>query len=458
MLVLDADKTLTAIDTGTLFWETWQISRGSSGNGKTCPLRRLFGSPLGYTYGAFRQASFLYEEATDYEQFDAICHHVASKVAIRPELEALVRRATTEAHAGVVIVTCGLRLIWDKVLQKAGLADKVKVIGAGRVSDPQAIVVTAEVKAAIVRRLREKHHLHVTAMGDSVLDVPMLKAADEAVVVVGEEATRSHSLKTALDTAEHEAFQCRQWLFPANSSPFLNVERFPVVKADDPAFIDSIFRRHPPSGNFDLQIAADNAAKLLMTPTRDARIAGPALREAHARVGWYLAMTFNTRALGTQEYGIPHVQGHMTAGHQLISEELTLIVPLMRGGEAMAFGVNDAFPKTGMVHAKNPEDLRGEHLQGRKSVILVDSVINSGKSMALFVRHVRALAPEARIVIVAGVVQKGALTEGEYAMQTLASESERGVTLVALRVSDNKFTGRGGTDTGHRLFNTTYLP
>ena len=31
------------------------------------------------------------------------------------------------------------------------------------------------------------------------------------------------------------------------------------------------------------------------------------------------------------------------------------------------------------------------------------------------------------------------------------------VVLVTLRVSKNKYTGTGGTDTGHRLFNSTHL-
>jgi hypothetical protein len=31
------------------------------------------------------------------------------------------------------------------------------------------------------------------------------------------------------------------------------------------------------------------------------------------------------------------------------------------------------------------------------------------------------------------------------------------VSLVALRISKNKYTGTGGTDTGHRLFNSTHL-
>ena len=32
------------------------------------------------------------------------------------------------------------------------------------------------------------------------------------------------------------------------------------------------------------------------------------------------------------------------------------------------------------------------------------------------------------------------------------------ITLVALRLADNKYIGSGGTDTGNRLFNTTRLP
>jgi uracil phosphoribosyltransferase len=35
---------------------------------------------------------------------------------------------------------------------------------------------------------------------------------------------------------------------------------------------------------------------------------------------------------------------HNRVGYRLLHEEATLIVPLMRGGEPMAFGVNEAFP------------------------------------------------------------------------------------------------------------------
>jgi hypothetical protein len=67
----------------------------------------------------------------------------------------------------------------------------------------------------------------------------------------------------------------------------------------------------------------------------------------------------------------------------------------------------------------------------------------------------RALHPALRVVVVAGVVQAGAVESGSALM--LALEKDRNLSVVALRVSGNKYKGKGGTDTGHRLFNTTML-
>lgn len=83
--------------------------------------------------------------------------------------------------------------------------------------------------------------------------------------------------------------------------------------------------------------------------------------------------------------------------------------------------------------------------KGRSRGHLVDSVINSGRSMLNLASHVRLLASDARITIVAGVVQKKFFTGLRL--------DERRELLVALRVSENKFSGSQGTDTGNRLFN-----
>ena len=58
-----------------------------------------------------------------------------------------------------------------------------------------------------------------------------------------------------------------------------------------------------------------------------------------------------------------------------------------------------------------------------------------------------ALGP-AQVVVVCLVMQEEA--------QALALEFPL-VRFIAMRVSQNKFKGLGGTDTGHRLFNTTCL-
>ena len=191
-----------------------------------------------------------------------------------------------------------------------------------------------------------------------------------------------------------------------------------------------------------------------MTPMRDANVAGPALRAAHRQAGWYLATEFVTEAVGVEEIIIPHVQGHPTTGYRLRHERQTLIVPLMRGGESMAFGINDAVPLAMFLHAHEPHDVEHCHLHGRLTVVLVDSVINSGKSIAEFIQRMRDLHATIRIVVVASVIQGQAVSSSPL---TQAARLGR-LTVIGLRLSDNKFTGKATTDSGNRLFNTVHLP
>ncbi|KAK1995252.1 uracil phosphoribosyltransferase [Colletotrichum falcatum] len=443
MVVLDADRTLCALDTGTLFWEK---ARGKRPSKEECPLKALFGSRLGYSYSAFRQAAFLYEETSC--DFDSLCSEVASAVAMHPEFLALIRALEREPSTGAVVVTCGIRRVWEKILDREGLSQSVNVIGGGRVAD--GYVVDPLAKAAVVSRLRDRHGLHVWAFGDSPMDLPMLKLADQAVVVVGERQTRSRSMDAALLTAmDEDSLRARQALVPASSTPRLDLVKLPLVDITSQSFIKSVTGRR----RFRVVHATvKNAAKLLMTPTRDAAVAGPSLRAAHHQVGRYLATEFLTSVLGVEEYAIAHVQGRTTDGYRLVDENRTAVVALMRGGEPMALGVSEAFPRAMFLHAGGPGDLTPENTAGMKTVVLVDSVINSGKTIVEFVRRIRELDTVERIVVVAGVVQDRAVSD---VLEPLASAAD--LSVVALRLSEKKFTGRGGTDTGNRLFNTTQL-
>ena len=451
VLVLDADRTLAAVDTGILFW---QKLSGSQPAEKSCPLKTLFSSSLGYSYTAFRQATLLYEEAADDAEFESICQEVASAVIMYPEFVTLLKLVAKEHHIGAVIVSCGLRRVWEKVLEREGLSKWIKVIGGGRVAD--GVVVTAAVKAALVARLQNIHQAYVWAFGDSPLDLQMLSMADQAIVVVGDEKTRSGTMDLDLfNIIRDGGLRARQVVLPSNSMPRLNCDMLPRISLTDQEFVESILRHRRQRAGIAVHHATErNGAKLLMTAMRDADIRGPALRESHRRVGQYLATELLSGVVGIEEYPILHVQGHHTSGFRLLHERKTTIVALMRGGEPMAFGVNDIFPLAMFVHASRPEDIKLHHLQGQSSVVLVDSVVNNGTTVAQFEHHVRSLNPNIRVVVVAGVVQAASVCEGSPIFGLVRRTK---LDVIALRMSQNKFTGSGTTDTGNRLFHTTHV-
>ncbi|WJG35273.1 uncharacterized protein FOBCDRAFT_239639 [Fusarium oxysporum Fo47] len=196
------------------------------------------------------------------------------------------------------------------------------------------------------------------------------------------------------------------------------------------------------------------ASNILMSPMRSAAVSGPMLRAANANVGRYLATEYVSKLIGLEEFTISHVQGHQTTGHRLRNEAKTSIIAFMRGGEPMAFGISDVFPQAMFVHASSADDVKKHHVQGQLNVILVDSVIKSGKSVIELIKRVVRLEPNISITVVAGVVQTEAIAEGHLFAKVMR---RHGAGLIALRISENKFTGTKTTDTGNRLFNTTRL-
>lgn len=443
ILVLDADKTIAAEDTGKLFWKI--ISDARSSEAEAAILAGLFGGHLGYSYTAFRQATLLYEETANDWQFEGLCKDVAEKVTLHPEFLALLRKTAEQKHVSALLLTSGLRRVWEIVLERNNLSKTVTVIGGGRIAD--GIVVTKAIKGDLVLNLRNNLGMYVWAFGDSPIDLRMLAGADEAIIVVGEERTRSKSMEQELNIA----ISSGQVLLPNTVSPRLDTSKLPVVNITTDDFLKSVLRRRSPR----ILLASDRtSAKLLMTPTRNAAIGGPALRKAHRRIGWYLATEFVSNAIGLEEYTLPHVLGRATIGYRLAHEPETLIIALMRGGEPMAMGVSEAFPQAMVVHAKHPEEIKRENLQKAHTLILVDSVVNTGKSVVEFVEYIRREYSMILILVLANVVQDQSVIHGAFA-RVLVEDSR--VNLVALRLSTTSFVGSGSTDTGNRLFNTTHL-
>ncbi|RDH26546.1 uracil phosphoribosyltransferase-domain-containing protein [Aspergillus welwitschiae] len=305
-------------------------------------------------------------------------------------------------------------ILRTKIHDKIGLSHKVVVIGGGRISD--GIAVTPGVKGAIVDRLKEVYCTYVWAFGDSPLDIDMLSRADEAIVAVGDVSTRSQSMETELATAiDSGRLRARQLLLPEGIPSRLDAERLPTVRLE--------LLMSPIDFRFRVLYSTDtNAAKLLAT--------APASRQ-------FRYLTFR---------GIH--------GFELFQESRTVIKALKRGGEPMAFGVSDAFPNAMFLHARCVAEIEETHLKDKNAVILVDSVIDTGKSVFQMAQHIREINTAIYIVVVAGVVQKQAVSV-RSPLHTFAREGN--IHHLALRLLTNKYTGRGSTDTGNRLSSTVHL-
>ncbi|KAH7139782.1 hypothetical protein B0J13DRAFT_586339 [Dactylonectria estremocensis] len=116
----------------------------------------------------------------------------------------------------------------------------------------------------------------------------------------------------------------------------------------------------------------------------------------------------------------------------------------MRGGEAMAFGVNEVFPQAMFIHAASAADIKKHHVAHQRTVILVGSVVNTGETLIEFIEHVHDLQAEIRILILAGVVQAEAVAE-MHALAKLTNGSSWCQHCTKT------------PDTGNRLFNNTHL-
>ena len=424
VLVLDADKTLADEDTGVLFWRE---------AGLECPLQEIFGQ-LGYCYHAFRQASCFYESSMSALEYEANCQHVAEKVSMHAPF---VQMLKTVPEFGAIVVTSGLARVWEIVLKREGL-HHINVVGGGTIRD--SFVIHAHAKQTVVECLQQRGY-RVFAFGDSPIDVPMLMMSDHAFVVVGDENGRSKSMDDEVHLLKH----AQQILMPSTAQrrPHLPAVEFETVSSE----ISTRFRDE----RIVVQVhhfTNDEASKLLATPTRDASVSGPALRRAHRRIGEFLAGQVAS-CVGLEQYDIEHVQGNVTTGYRLLHEAETSIVALMRGGEPLASGLSTSFPLSMFVHANGPSDVRAAHVA--KTVILVDSVVNSGATVVRFLRHIRNLNKETMVVVVTAVLQNGA-RKGPL----VEFAQDENIVFIALRLSENKFIGAGKTDTGDRLFNTTH--
>ena len=159
----------------------------------------------------------------------------------------------------------------------------------------------------------------------------------------------------------------------------------------------------------------------------DSGINGAKLADAHIRLG---------RILGEAMYRtIPNVN--------------TAVLVLERGGRFFGDGVYTGFGGVLFSYDPKKDDLPGIH---NNIVIIVDSVINTGRSIIDTISKLKQLDPDTEVIIATNVIQEKAI------------ELLKEYKIFAVRTSTNSFVGSRqseqkngkGPDTADRLYNYIY--
>lgn len=126
------------------------------------------------------------------------------------------------------------------------------------------------------------------------------------------------------------------------------------------------------------------------------------------------------------------------------NEKETTIITIMRAGLPFSQGIFEFFPTAPFLPIKNVEDLQEYEIYlNNRNVIVVDSVINSGKSIQPIVEYLKG--KNNNIIIATNVINDKAVPKFDD------------VDLHTIRVSANSYVGTKSIDTGNRLFNTVEL-
>jgi uracil phosphoribosyltransferase len=189
-----------------------------------------------------------------------------------------------------------------------------------------------------------------------------------------------------------------------------------------------------------------NASKILATQSRRSDIEPLELCRIHSEMGKYLAYHM-LDIFELEDIEIQHVQG-LKHGVELLDKKNIIIIALMRAGLYAAEGVRSVFTESIFVLENgNIDEICSNYDFNGKVVIVVDAVINTGRSMAKIIETIQMLHCK-KIFIATLIIQKESID---------TFEKYQDIYCYALRISENKYFGKGGTDTGNRLFHTLGL-
>jgi uracil phosphoribosyltransferase len=192
------------------------------------------------------------------------------------------------------------------------------------------------------------------------------------------------------------------------------------------------------------------ASRLLSDRTRRSDLDTRDFSEAYADLGRFLAYQV-LEQFELEEYQIQHCEGPR-AGVRIRNEERIGIICLMRAGLYLAHGCRSVLRRS-PLHLFSPERDKGlspkelDELAGSRldTLLIVDSVVNTGKTIRPIFAQAKSMGIK-KVIVMVGV--------SPVAQGTSIAEDYPEVMFYFARLSHNSYVGKGGTDTGNRLFGT----
>lgn len=203
-LVVDADRTLCFEDTGRLVGNVLGVNESI----------RLIFEKHGYKDEAFMAASDIWSSINK-EIYISSINYVVEGIKLRKCWDIIFD--SISKFIPVIVVTAGIPQVWNKILANAGRS-KIPILG-GCYLGMDRYVVSASSKENVVKSLQNKGWM-VIAAGDSLIDFPMLAAADIALFVPDEKGSPAlREVISKIPSARHLLVdnQCFDELLPCTT-------------------------------------------------------------------------------------------------------------------------------------------------------------------------------------------------------------------------------------------------
>lgn len=186
----------------------------------------------------------------------------------------------------------------------------------------------------------------------------------------------------------------------------------------------------------------ENIFKILNTKSRISTLSTVELSEIHKKLGELLSYKL-LEEFKIKEIEIDHVQGKKI-GYDLDSKEMFLIIVLMRGGLYVAEGFKNIFDNKYNFEMINSVDeierIKETYDIENNNIVIIDSVINTGKS----IKEIVDLFPNNKKIYIVSLVMQ------ENAKKIFIDYTN--LVFYISRLSKNFYIGKGNIDTGNRLF------